>query len=397
MVALSKVAPVLSALLAMTLTATVSIPPLSATQSVSRVDDAVRAGIERGIYPGAVVVIGRRDSLLYARGYGHFTWNPASPVPSPDSTIWDLASITKIVSTMSAAMKLVDEGKLDLEAPLSKYLPRFTGGLKQRVTVRMLLDHTSGLKSYVPIYQMARGKAKAINLLYAQPLIHTPGDTAVYSDLNALLLGLVVEKVAGTSIDHFATREVFTPLGMGQTMFKPPKKLRKRIAPSGLWRGQPVAGEVNDQNAVVFGGVAGHAGVFSTAADLARFAQVWLRGGVGPQGQWVSFQTLSRFLSRGVNTGSRLLGWDTRERVVGEPSVFGDLTSDATYGHTGFTGTLLWVDPPRDLFLVFLTNRTFDPKVPESVKELKAVRAAVSDAAVRLVPHSCGQELISKC
>jgi CubicO group peptidase (beta-lactamase class C family) len=397
MVALSKVAPVLSALLAMTLAVTVSVPPLSATQSVSRVDDAVRAGIERGIYPGAVVVIGRRDSLLYARGYGHFTWNPASPVPSPDSTIWDLASITKIVSTMSAAMKLVDEGKLDLEAPVSKYLPRFTGGLKQRVTVRMLLDHTSGLKSYVPIYQMAHGKSKAINLLYAQPLIHTPGDTAVYSDLNALLLGLVVEKVAGTSIDHFATREVFTPLGMGQTMFKPPNKLRKRIAPSGLWRGQPVAGEVNDQNAVVFGGIAGHAGVFSTAKDLARFAQVWLRGGLGPEGRWVSFQTLSRFLSRGINTGSRLLGWDTRERVVGEPSVFGDLTSDATYGHTGFTGTLLWVDPPRDLFLVFLTNRTFDPKIPESVKELKAVRAAVSDAVVRLVPHSCGQELISKC
>lgn len=397
MVVLSKVAPFLSALLAVTLAATISASPVRATQSVSQVDDAVRAGIERGIYPGAVVVIGRRDSLLYARGYGHFTWNPASPVPTPDSTIWDLASITKIVSTMSAAMKLVDEGKLDLEAPVSRYLPRFTGGLKQRVTVRMLLDHTSGLKSYVPIYRMAHGKSKAITLLYAQPLIHTPGDTAVYSDLNALLLGLVVEKVAGTSIDHFATHEVFTPLGMAQTMFKPPKQLRKRIAPSGLWHGQPVAGEVNDQNAVVFGGVAGHAGVFSTAADLARFAQVWLRGGVGPQGPWVSFQTVSRFLSRGANTGSRLLGWDTRERVVGEPSVFGDLTSDATYGHTGFTGTLLWVDPPRDLFLVFLTNRTFDPKVPESVKELKAVRAAVSDAAVRLVPHGCGQELISNC
>ena len=271
MVALPKVAPVLSALLAMTLTATVSVPPLSAPSRSRQVDDAVRAGIERGIYPGAVVVIGRRDSLLYARGYGHFTWDPASPVPSPDSTIWDLASITKIVSTMSAAMKLVDEGKLDLEAPVSKYLPRFTGGLKQRVTVRMLLDHTSGLKSYVPIYQMAHGKSKAINILYAQPLIRTPGDTAVYSDLNALLLGLVVEKVAGTSIDHFATREVFTPLGMSQTMFKPPKKLRKRIAPSGLWRGQPVAGEVNDQNAVVFGGVAGHAGVFSTGGGPGSF------------------------------------------------------------------------------------------------------------------------------
>jgi len=397
MVALSKAASYLPALFAMTLTATVPAPAPVAAQSVSRVDDAVRAGIERGIYPGAVVIIGRRDSLLYARGYGHFTWDPRSPVPTPDSTIWDLASITKIVSTMSAAMKLVDEGKLDLEVPVSRFLPRFRGGLKQRVTVRMLLDHTSGLKSYVPIYQTAHGRSKAISLLYAQPLLRTPGDSAVYSDLNALFLGLVVEQVSGTSIDRFAAREVFTPLGMGQTMFKPPKKLRKRIAPSGLWRGHPVAGEVNDQNAVVFGGVAGHAGLFSTGTDLARFAQVWLRSGVGPQGRWVGFQTMARFLSRGANTGSRLLGWDTRERVVGEPSVFGDLTSDATYGHTGFTGTLLWVDPPRDLFLVFLTNRTFDPKVPESVKELKEVRAAVSDAAVRLVPHGCGQELISNC
>jgi CubicO group peptidase (beta-lactamase class C family) len=397
MVALSKAAPHSSVLLAMLLTAAAFTPAVVDAQSVSRVDEAVRAGIQRGIYPGAVVIIGRRDSLLYARGYGHFTWDPGSPVPVPDSTIWDLASITKIVSTMSSAMRLVDQGRLNLEAPVSTYLPRFSGGLKGRVTVRMLLDHTSGLKSYVPFYQMAHGKAAATRLLYAQPLVHTPGDTAVYSDLNALLLGLIVEKVAGTSIDRFAAREVFTPLGMTQTMFRPEKKLRRRIAPSGLWRGQPVAGEVNDQNAVMFGGIAGHAGVFSTAADLARFAQVWLRAGAGPHGQWVSFQTMSRFLSRGANTGSRLLGWDTRERVAGEPSVFGDLTSDATYGHTGFTGTLLWIDPARDLFLIFLTNRTFDPRVPESVKELKAVRAAVSDAAVSLVPHGCGQELISKC
>ena len=396
MVALPKAAPYQSALFAMTIIAAVPAPPLTA-QSTGRVDDAVRAGIERGIYPGAVVIIGRRDSLLCARGYGHFTWDPRSPVPTPDSTIWDLASITKIVSTMSAAMRLVDEGKLDLEAPVSKYLPRFTGGLKGRVTVRMLLDHTSGLKSYVPIYQTARSRSKAVSLLYAQPLLRTPGDSAVYSDLNALLLALVVENVAGTSIDHFAIREIFRPLGMEQTMFKPPKNLRKRSAPSGLWRGQPVAGEVNDQNAVVFGGVAGHAGLFSTAADLARYAQVWLRGGIGANGRWVRFQTMARFLSRGTNTGSRLLGWDTRERVIGEPSVFGDLTSDATYGHTGFTGTLLWIDPPRDLFLVFLTNRAFDPRIPDSIKELKTVRAAVSDAAIRLVPHSCGQELISKC
>jgi CubicO group peptidase (beta-lactamase class C family) len=394
MVALRKTAKRLSVLAAMTFAAA---PVALTAQSVAQVDDAVREGIKRGLYPGAVVVIGRRDSLLYARGYGHFTWDQRSPVPSPDSTIWDVASITKIVSTMSSAMRLVDEGKLDLERPVTSYLPRFTGGLKSRVTVRMLLDHTSGLKSYVPFYQQARKRAKAIDLLYAQPLVRTPGDTAIYSDLNALLLGLVVEKVAGMSIDRFATREVFTPLQMGETMFKPPRKLRDRIAPSGMWHGHPVAGEVNDQNAVAFGGVAGHAGVFSTARDLAKYARVWLSSGMGPEGRWVKFETMARFLSRGTNTGSRLLGWDTPERLTEEPSVFGTITSDATYGHTGFTGTLLWIDPPRDLFLVFLTNRSFDPKVDESVKELKTVRAAVSDAAVRLVPHTCSQELIAKC
>lgn len=394
MVAPRKTAKRLLILAAMTFATS---PAAMTAQSVAQVDDAVREGIKRGIYPGAVVVIGRRDSLLYARGYGHLTWDPRSPVPSPDSTIWDLASLTKIVSTMSSAMRLVDERKLDLDAPVSRYLPRFAGGLKQRVTVRMLLDHTSGLRSYVPFYQETRRRARAIDLLYAQPLAHTPGDTAVYSDLNALLLGLVVEKVAGMSIDRFADREVFSPLEMRETLFKPPRKLRQRIAPSGMWRGHPVAGEVNDQNAVAFGGVAGHAGVFGTASDLARYARVWLHNGMGPEGRWVRFETMAVFLSRGSNTGSRLLGWDTRERLPGEFSVFGDLTSDATFGHTGFTGTLLWIDPPRDLFLVFLTNRSFDPKLDESVKELKAVRAAVSDAAVRLVPHFCGQDLISKC
>lgn len=392
MVAFLNQPGVLSALAAMMLTAA-----SGTAQSVAQVDEAVLKGIERGIYPGAVVVIGRRDSLLYARGYGHFTWDVRSPIPTPDSTIWDLASLTKVIATMSAAMRLVDEGKLDLDAPVGTYLSRFAGGLKRRVTVRMLLDHTSGLKSYVPIYQQARSKAKATSILLAQPLLRPPGDSAVYSDLNAILLGLVIEKVSGTTLDHVASSEVFTPLDMQMTMFNPSRKLRNRIVPSGLWRGQPVAGEVNDQNAVAFGGVAGHAGLFSTGTDLAKYAQVWLRNGNGPNGRWVRFETMARFLARSARAGSRLLGWDTPERLPGDFSVFGEVASDAAYGHTGFTGTLLWVDPSNDLFLVFLTNRTFDPRVAESAKELRAVRAAVSDAAVRLVPHRCGQALASRC
>jgi len=383
--------------MAAVLVTTLSSTP-GAAQSFTRLDEAVRQGIARGLYPGAVVIVGRRDSILYTRGYGHYTWNPASRVPDPDSTLWDIASITKVVSTGATALRLVDGGKLDLNAPVRRYLPRFSGGLKNQVTVRMLLDHTSGLKSYVPIYQRARrSRSRAIDLLYAQPLLRVPGDSAEYSDLNALFLGLVIEKITGLPLDKAAEREVFRPLGMSETLYKPPARLRRRTVPSGVWRGTPIAGDVNDQNAVVFGGVAGHAGVFSTARDLARFAQVWLRKGVGPEGPWVRPETMVSFLAVGPRTGTRALSWDTPDLAGEEPSIFGTLISKAAYGHTGFTGTELWIDPTHDLFLVFLTNRTFDPKIRDSLKELKLVRTDVSDAAIRLVPHTCAQDLISRC
>jgi CubicO group peptidase (beta-lactamase class C family) len=366
-------------------------------QSVDEVDAAVREGIDRGIYPAAAVVIGRGDSILYARGYGHFTWNPASAVPSPDSTLWDIASISKVLGTASAVMRLVDAGKVDLEAPVKRYLPRFSGGLKERVTVRMLLDHTSGLLSYAPLFKRARTRAGAIEQLYAENVVREPGAEPVYSDLNALLLGLLVEAVGQTSLDRFVAREVFEPLGLEQTTYHPAAAIRRRVVPSAVWRGQPVQGQVNDPNAAVLGGVAGNAGVFTTAMDLARYAQVWLRGGSGATGQWVSPATLKRFLTRGETAGPRLLGWDTPERNLGQESVFGTLISDAAYGHTGFTGTELWIDPTRDLFMVFLTNRTFDPRVRDSMHRLRDVRAELSDAAVRLVPHACQQELVARC
>jgi CubicO group peptidase (beta-lactamase class C family) len=374
--------------------------PLSpaAAQTYADVDRAALAGIREGLYPGAVVVIGRRDSILYTRGYGHYTWNPASRVPDVDSTLWDVASITKVVATASSAMRLVDRRQLDLDAPVRRYLPRFSGGLKNQVTVRMLLDHTSGLKSYVPIYKKAgRSRTRMIDLLYAQPLLRSPGDSAEYSDLNAMLLGLVIESASGARLDAFAQAEVFGPLDMTETRFRPPARLKRRIAPAGIWRGRPVPGDVNDQNAAAFGGGAGPAGVFSTGMDLARFAQVWLREGVGPDGPWVSPATMRQFLTRGPRSGTRLLGWDSPELEGEEPSIYGTLISQSAYGHTGFTGTELWIDPVHDLFLVFLTNRAFDPKTRDSVKGLKVVRTDVSDAAIRLVPHSCAQQLVARC
>ena len=360
-------------------------------------DAIVRQGIRQGVYPGAVVVIGRKDSVLYARGYGHFTWSPSSPVPTPDSTLWDIASITKVMGTTSAAMRLVDARRLSLDAPVRRYLPEFSGGAKDRVTIRMLLDHTSGLRSYVPFFKQARTRDQAKALLYAEPLVRQPGQSAVYSDLNAILLGVVLERISGLPLDRLVAREVFDPLELQSTIYLPPISVRRRTVPTALWRGHPVQGQVNDPNAVVFGGAAGHAGIFSSGMDLARYAQTWLRNGVGPRGEWVTPATIRQFLTRGANTGPRLLGWDTPEFDGKEPSLYGTLISDAAYGHTGFTGTELWVDPAHDLFLVFLTNRTFDNRARNAHHALRSVRTSLSDAAIRLVPPVCQQELVAEC
>lgn len=366
-------------------------------QSIAEIDAIVRLGIKQGIYPGAVVVIGRRDSVLYARGYGHFTWDPASSVPSPDSTFWDIASITKVMGTTSAAMRLVDAGLLRLDRPVREYLPRFTAGAKKQVTVRMLLDHTSGLRAYVPFFKQARTRDAAISLLYSEQLIREPGEKAVYSDLNAILLGLLLESVSGMPLERLVAREVFEPLALSGSAYRLSAQARRRTVPTAVWRGHPVQGQVNDPNAVVFGGAAGHAGIFSTGMDLARYAQVWLRNGQGPGGQWVSPATIRRFLTRGANSGPRLLGWDTPELDGKQPSLFGTLISPSSYGHTGFTGTELWIDPAHNLFLVFLTNGTFDPRARNSHHALRTVRTSLSDAAIRLVPQVCQQDLVAEC
>lgn len=366
-------------------------------QSISEIDAIVRRGITQGIYPAAVVVIGRSDSVLYARGYGHFTWNPASSVPSPDSTLWDIASITKVMGPTSVAMRLVDAGRLRLDTPVQQYLPRFVGGAKPRVTVRMLLDHTSGLRAYIPFFKQAKTRDAAVSLLYSEQLVREPGEKPVYSDLNAILLGLVLERISGLPLDRLAAQEVFEPLQLSGTSYRVSAQQRRRTVPTAVWRGHPVQGQVNDPNAVVFGGAAGHAGIFSTGMDLASYAQVWLRNGMGPAGMWVSPATIRRFLTRGVNSGPRLLGWDTPELDGKQPSLFGTLISPSAYGHTGFTGTELWIDPAHDLFLVFLTNGTFDPKARNSHHALRTVRTSLSDAAIRLVPQVCQQDLVAEC
>ncbi len=376
-------------------------------------DSIVESGIRRGVYPGAVLVIGGRDGVRYQKGYGHLTWSARSPVPTPDSTLWDLASLTKVVGTMPAVARLVEEGRVALDAPVSRYLPRFAGGKKDRVTVRMLLDHTSGLPAYVEFFRLTRSRDSAIALLYRTPLRRAPGAAAEYSDLNFLLLGLLVETVTGDPLERYVTRTVLEPAGLDQTRFGVAAPMKARTAPTGLWRGQPVCCAVNDQNAARMGGAAGHAGLFGTGADLARYLRFWLNGGSLDGHRLLASETTRAFLLPRAVDATRLLGWERPPhrngacaargapgaRMAGparsgaaDPggrrcdSAYGTQLSDAAFGHTGWTGTFLWADPERDLFLVLLTNRSFGPRAGNSIRLLRGIRGALADAVVGVPP-----------
>jgi len=354
---------------------------LLSAQDFTIADSIVQSGIARGVYPAAVLLIGRRDTVLHRRGFGSFEWG-RGPAPTPDSTLWDLASLTKVVGTTGAVMRLVEDGRIRLDAPVSTYLPRFRGPGKDQVTVRMLLNHTSGERSYLPFFRLAATRDSAITLLYHEPLRRRPGAAAEYSDLNFLLLGLLVEAVSGEPLEQFVPRAVLTPAGMTHSLYRPPTGASRKVAPTGRWRGHPVCCAVNDQNAARMGGAAGHAGLFSTGEDLARFARLWLNHGQ-LDGRLV-FQpaTIAEFLRPDPGSGDRLLGW---ERPPGnrDDSAYGHLLSERAFGHTGWTGTLLWIDPAQDLFLVFLTNRSYAPRTGGSIRQLRGLRGALADAVVR--------------
>jgi CubicO group peptidase (beta-lactamase class C family) len=363
-------------------------PPGPARFDAATFDPVVLDGIRRGAYPGAALVIGRRDTILFAKGYGRLTWSARSLAPDADSTLWDLASLTKVVATTTALMLLVERGRVSLDSPVVHYLPQFNGPGTSAVTVRHLLTHTSGLRAWLPLNRLARDSAAAMRIVFEQTPRVPPGTRMEYSDFNAILLGEIVGRAGwGGPLDAFATHEIFVPLGLRRTVFRPTRTLLRRTAPTGVWRGRPVAGVVNDQNAARLGGVAGHAGLFASASDLARFAQFMLGEGALPGGPRLlrpetvrAFTAVAVKARRGVS--ARTLGWEavpTGEDVSSAGTLFGP----RSYGHTGWTGTSLWIDPDRGLFVVLLTNRAYAPRARRSFTILKEVRGRVADAAAR--------------
>ncbi|HEY9450789.1 MAG TPA: serine hydrolase [Gemmatimonadaceae bacterium] len=346
---------------------------------LSTIDHVARLGIDARGYAGMAVVVGRHGTIAWQRGYGSLTWGTGTPRVSVERTMYDLASLTKVVATTAAVMVLYDEGKLRLDDRASRYLPELRTGARSTITIRQLLEHTSGLPAGRDLWRDARGPREARRLVLSSPLVRQPGERQVYSDLGADVLGFVVEAVSGQPLDVFVERHIFRPLGMKSTMFRPSRALRSRIAPTERFapRGRSLRGEVHDENAWALGGVAGHAGLFATASDLAIFAQMMLDGGIHNGARIVRDSTIALFTTRVA--GTRALGWDT---CAGGASC-GQHMSERAYGHTGFTGTSLWIDPDRDMFVIVLTNRIHelpDGSTPRGAI-LADVRADIADIA----------------
>ncbi|HUQ48157.1 MAG TPA: serine hydrolase [Gemmatimonadaceae bacterium] len=345
------------------------------------IDRVVQRGIKAGGYPGAAVVVGRKGAAVWERGFGKLSWETSSSAVDAEHTIYDIASLSKVVGTTTAIMVLYDEKKIDLDAPVFRYVPAFSGALKDQVTVRELLTHRSGLPAGRDLWRISHSPQEARDFVVSTPLEYAPNTGYIYSDLGADILGMIVEAVSGQRLDIFLKRRVFAPLGMHDTFYRPADSLRYRIAPTEVHppRGYPIKGEVHDENAYALGGIAGHAGLFSTAADLSIFAQMMLNGGNYEGTQILSDSTVSLFTKR--TAGHRALGWDTADGDYGS----GRYLTERAYGHTGYTGTSIWIDPDREMFVVLLTNRVHAARADRPARVIADVRSDLSDAAVLAV------------
>lgn len=363
-------------------------------------DSLLLAALVDSASPGLAIAVGRHGRLVRLRGYGRLDWAADAP-PATPASIWDMASVTKVSTTTTAAMILAEAGRLELDAPVASYLPWWSAGdpRKEEVTVRQLLLHRGGLPPFIKFFESVEGREAFQDTIGGLALQYEPGDSTVYSDIGLMTVAFIVEEITGTGLEAFLAQRVWGPLGMQDTGFNPDPALLPRIAPTEVddyFRFKHVHGAVHDENAYAMGGVAGHAGLFSSARDLAVFAQALLGGGsvspcTGDPGTGIPCSaprpgpvriaaptSVELFTRRHDETASRALGWDT----PGAGSSSGDYLSERAFGHTGFTGTSIWVDPELDLFVVLLTSRTNPTR--ENGKHVPLRRAA-HDAVARAV------------
>ena len=379
----------LSAILNLSLTATLSaavpaVPTaapaevgMSATR-LSKIDVAVAEGLRREWMPGCVVMVGHQGKIVFHKAYGNKQVQPETIAMTTD-TVFDMASITKPIATATSVMKLVELGKIDVDQTVAHYIPEFAANGKDEITVRQLLIHQGGLLPDNALSDYNDGVAKAFERIYALGTRVEPGTTFMYTDVGFIVLAKLVERVSGKNVHQFSQEFLFKPLGMQETGYNPPAALRKRAATTQQREGRWMRGEVHDPRAYRLDGIAGHAGLFSTSSDLARFAQMLLGQGTYQDNQILAVETVALMTKPNkVSSGLRGLGWDIR---TGYSYNRGDLLTDQAFGHGGFTGTTFWVDPGQELFVIFLSNRVH-PDGSGSVNRLAGRIATIATAAI---------------
>jgi CubicO group peptidase (beta-lactamase class C family) len=337
----------------------------------------LEAGIAEQAFPAASIAIVHGNDLIALRSFGRHTFDPKSPAVTPE-TVFDLASVSKVVATTTAAAILFQHGKLALDDDVAALAPQFGNNDLRRydVTLRHLLTHTSGLPAYVRLFESCATRDELLAAAYATPLEADPGERTEYSDIGFIILGDIIEKLAEEPLDQFCQRKIFDQLGLKHTRFRPPAEWRENIAPTRndqAFRHKIIQGEVNDENAWVMNGVAGHAGVFSTAAEVAEFAACWMqeetpgaRSFRPLKGPELKPETIAEFTRQQPGT-TRALGWDRPT----PPSSSGRHFSPQSFGHLGYTGTSLWIDPTPELAVVLLTNRTWPDAKNQAIKQTR--------------------------
>jgi len=358
------------------------VPPAEAgmdSQRLARIDQVVAEGLAKRQMPGCVVAVGHRGKIVWLKAYGHKQVKPV-PVPMTVDTVFDMASITKPVATATSIMALVEQGQLRIAERVSAYVPEFAAEGKKDITLFQLLTHQGGLIPDNSLKDYQDGPQRSMERIYDLKLVAKPGEKFIYTDVGFIMLADLVHKITGKNVHEFSQQQIFRPLGMTDTGYKPGPAQRKRAAPTETRNGEWMQGEVHDPRAYLLGGIAGHAGLFSTAEDLAVYAQMMLGGGQYAGTRILSSRTVDVMTApQTVSSGKRGLGWDKR---TGYSSNRGELFTDRAFGHGGFTGTSLWMDPGLDLFVIFLSNR-LHPDGTGKINRLAGRIGTVAAAAIR--------------
>lgn len=361
--------------------AALALPRQAAAGDFRPLETLVENALREGVFPGTGIAVIHRGKTIFHKAFGRQTYAAASPA-ADTATIYDLASLTKPVVTTGIVMQLVERDSLDLDAPVSRYLPAFASRGKQSVTVRNLMLHNSGLRAHTLYHKTCRTPEEVFQAIDADTLLSTPGVRTLYSDLGFITLGRIVETVTGRTLDANFRQRFALPLGMRHAMFNPPASLLGSIAPTEqdtTWHFRTKRPLVHDQNAALLGGVAGHAGLFSTTGDLVPYIRMLMQGGTYEGKQYFTPETVRMFTTR-TGRNSRALGWDLRS-LEGLSSA-GTAFSTSSWGHLGFTGTSIWIDPEKDLAVIMLSNRVHPTS--ENIR-IRKFRPLLHDTVVQCI------------